>query len=114
MGDFQTMKLTFSRRNLILGILAVSFIGYLLSQAYLGTFMRFVADDYCHAEIALREGVIGSTLYWYYNWTGRFVNFALVGMIDLWGRPIAPFIPGLVLTIWLLILTWSAYQIYHF
>ncbi len=46
----------------------------LLAMAYAGLYSRYMADDYCTTWRALSDGVIGSALWWYNNWGGRFTE----------------------------------------
>ncbi len=44
----------------------------LAAHAYVGSFSRFVADDFSSAALTVNKGVLGATWDWYVNWTGRF------------------------------------------
>ncbi len=44
----------------------------LFSHAYIGSFIRFAADDFSSATLAVNKGILGATLDWYLNWSGRF------------------------------------------
>ncbi len=44
----------------------------LAAHAYIGSFSRFVADDFSSATLAVNKGVPGATWDWYVNWSGRF------------------------------------------
>ena len=86
-------------------------IGYLSNlwlHADLGTYSRFMADDFCSAGIAQRFGVLRAVWYWYINWTGRYSASALDAVFGLLGPAATPFVPAAVLTIWLAVLTYTA------
>lgn len=44
----------------------------LAAYAYVGSFSRFVADDFSSASLVVTKGVWGATWDWYVNWSGRF------------------------------------------
>ncbi len=98
------------RRWRLLGplILTLAFLSTLALHAYLGTYSRFIADDFCSAAMARRFGVLRAVWYWYLNWTGRYSASALDAIFGLLGPSVTPFVPALVLLIWLGVLTWTA------
>ena len=64
----ESMRLTPRRLSLaILWILATVMLVYI----QLGSYVRFVGDDYCTAAEAVNRGVIGATVYWYTTWVSR-------------------------------------------
>jgi hypothetical protein len=44
----------------------------LAAHIYVGSFSRFVADDFSSASLTVNKGIIGATWDWYVNWSGRF------------------------------------------
>ena len=44
----------------------------LVAHAYVGSFSRFVADDFSSAALTVEKGILGATRDWYVNWSGRF------------------------------------------
>ena len=44
----------------------------LLVLMYLGSFSRFLADDYCTNATLVGRGFLGSQAYWYLSWSGRY------------------------------------------
>jgi len=70
-------------------------------HAYLGSFSRFIADDFCSYYYAKELGVIGSAIYWYRTWHGGYS----VSFMDTLLVPIGPyriqFIPATILVIWI-------------
>jgi hypothetical protein len=48
----------------------------LAAYAYLGSYTRLIADDFCSAAFADRLGLLRSVWYWYLNWSGRYTAFA--------------------------------------
>ncbi|MCC6499538.1 MAG: hypothetical protein IT313_04635 [Anaerolineales bacterium] len=77
----------------------------LVIHAYLGSFTRLIADDYCTMYNARTFGVFGTALLWYRTWTGVYAR-ALINEILLWIGPYHMWIivPGALL-IWLVITT---------
>ncbi len=70
-------------------------------HAYLGSFSRFIADDYCSAAVEHRLGIFRAAWYWYITWTGRYsANFAdaLFGAL---GPNFTPAVTSFVILIWL-------------
>jgi hypothetical protein len=70
-------------------------------HGYLGTYSRYIADDFCSAGMARRLGVLRAVWYWYLNWTGRYSASALDAVFGLLGPAVTPMVTGLVLLIWL-------------
>src|ERR1041385_9185452 len=65
-------------------LLAGAFILALVAHAYLGSFSRYMADDYTMSTMARARGLFSAQVYWYLHWTGRFsFNFvaSLLGLI---------------------------------
>lgn len=79
-----------------LGPLAV-----LLMHAYLGTFSRFMADDYCSASESLRLGILRAAWFWYRTWTGRYSANVLDATFGALGPGVTPVVTALVLALWL-------------
>ena len=80
------------------------FVAFLVAHAVLGSYSRFMADDYCSAAQANSKGVLGGAIQEYMNWSGRFsANFfdSLMGYI---GPPFTPYASAVVIVIWLVVL----------
>ena len=73
----------------------------LLGHAYLGTFSRYLADDYCTTGTLRELGFFASQLRWYRTWSGRFSFTFAVNLVEVIGTWIVPFLTALVLTVWL-------------
>ncbi|MGD0806393.1 MAG: DUF6056 family protein [Anaerolineales bacterium] len=76
----------------------------LLIHAYTGTFVRFIADDYCSSAIARAGGLLGGTIQWYLTWSGRFSANFLDSLVGTIGPGITSYTTPLVLTLWFLAL----------
>ncbi len=75
--------------------------------AYLGTFTRFHADDFCMAADAAQIGLVGMLGKWYVEWTGRFMFILGTGLLGLAGPGFAGWVPALAEAAWLAGLSWA-------
>lgn len=99
-----------SRRLLLLLLLAL-FSAPLITHIYLGSYSRFLADDFCSAAIARSQGIFGATVHWYMNWTGRFSANFLDSLFGFAGPGATPYATGLVITLWFIVLTLTLVQL---
>ena len=83
----------------------------LLVFAYIGTFTRYISDDYYSAASLQEYGYWGAQAYWWKIWTGRYSFIALILFVDLFGIRAYPILPGLSLLLWILSISWAAYQV---
>ena len=79
----------------------------LASYAYIGSFTRMLADDFCSAYYANRLGLLRSVWYWYISWSGRYSAF----VADWFVLKVAPspyafhnIVPVMII-LWLIFLT---------
>jgi len=72
----------------------------LAAHAYLGTFSRYLADDFCTASTLRRLGFAGSQSYWYTSWSGRFSSTLIVSLAEAVGPRLIPWLTSLLLVIW--------------
>lgn len=82
--------------------------------SYLGTFTRYLADDYCEMVI-VRSGPILSAVFQNYmsgriRAANRFSHLVLVGLSELLGTYNAQLLPTLMIILWLFGLTWSIHE----
>jgi len=70
-------------------------------HAYLGSFNRFVADDFCSAYFARRLGLLRSVWFWYTTWFGRYSAGAADAILPIFGERGIAFIVIIILVIWL-------------
>lgn len=86
---------------------AISLAGF----AYLGSYTRFMADDFCSAFYADRFGLLRSIWYWYLNWSGRYSAFVFDWLeLNTFGRYGAHLIPPLLLSLWLILAIAAIYM----
>jgi hypothetical protein len=83
-----------------LAVVLIPYLGNLALHGLLGSYSRFIADDYCSAGIAERFGILRAVWYWYLNWTGRYSASALDATFGLLGPPVTPFVAPLVIILW--------------
>ena len=75
----------------------------LFLYGYLGSYTRFIADDYCSATYAQAMGLVKSILYWYRTWSGRYSAFGVDWLVltKLFDRYSIQLVPPITLGIWL-------------
>jgi len=103
-------KVRYSRR-IFLWLLLALFCAPLVIHVYLGSYSRFIADDFCSSAVAHSQGVFRGSLYWYINWNGRFSANLLDSLFGYIGPAATPFATGLVITAWLVVLAITVGQI---
>ena len=109
-SDILSRKVRNSRRIFFWLLLAL-FCAPLLIHAYLGSYSRFIADDFCSSAVARSQGIFRGSLYWYINWNGRFSANLLDSLFGYIGPAATPFATGLVITAWLVVLAIAVDQI---
>ncbi|MGA9193364.1 MAG: hypothetical protein WBZ24_16690, partial [Anaerolineales bacterium] len=67
----------------------------LAGAAYVGTFARYLADDFCTLGSLRELGFWGSQAYWYVNWSGRVAFTFTVNIIEAIGAWLVPVLPSL-------------------
>ncbi len=94
-------------RTAVLWISALVLIIALASLVYLGTYTRYLADDFCMAGDALHLGLVNMLVKWYGSWTGRFMFILGTGLLGLGGPRLAGWVPVLTSIAWLVGIAWS-------
>jgi hypothetical protein len=87
----------------LLVLFVIIWIMPLVSHAYIGTFSRMVADDYCAAYRTRMNGVIGHVINYYYLWSGRYSANALDALTLRLGPGFVPYNTALILIIWFVV-----------
>src|SRR5512142_2120663 len=82
-------------------LIAIASTAVLGMHAYLGTYSRFMADDYCSASESLRLGILRAAWFWYRTWTGRYSANVLDATFGALGPGVTPVVTALVLALWL-------------
>jgi hypothetical protein len=57
----------------------------LLSYAYLGTFARFYADDYCMSGLVVQRGFWQAQIDQYTGWSNRYAGMLVLSLSDSLG-----------------------------
>jgi len=99
------------KRRIFLWLLLALFCAPLLIHVYLGSYSRFIADDFCSSAVARSQGIFRGSIYWYSNWNGRFSANFLDSLFGYIGPAATPFATGLVITAWLVVLAIAVGQI---
>jgi hypothetical protein len=81
----------------------------LLSYAFLGTFSRFLADDYCFSDLIKNKGAVGGLDYFYGHISNRFGAFLFVALSEVFGEVAIRFLPGAMILILVAALAWNAF-----
>jgi len=84
----------------------------LLIYAYLGTFSRYLADDYCLVNLLTTSGnVFQGTIKSYKVWSDRYSNLFLIQVIEWGGKWGSQLMSAIVLVLWVCGLIWLASEI---
>jgi len=73
----------------------------LAGAAAMGSFSRYIADDFCTAGTLRRLGFWESQSNWYLNWSGRYSFTFVATGLNLLGPGITPWLPLAALVVWL-------------
>lgn len=80
------------------------------AHAFLGTYSRYIADDYCAAQAAQARGILNATVNWYVTWSGRFMADFLDSLLGYGGPQIMPFVTPIVVLVFFAALVFALYQ----
>lgn len=99
------------KHGLSLLLLTAFALTALSAYAYLGSFTRMLADDFCLFSSADRLGLFRSTWFWYTNWGGRYTAFAADWLLlkSLLGPYQMHFMVPLTLLLWLILTSGALY-----
>jgi hypothetical protein len=88
-------------------MIGLSFLGGIAVFAYLGTFMRYSADDYCQAFALKALGFWDTQIHTYRDVVGIYSHTFVSSIADLSGPKASRWIPGLLMLAWILGVTGS-------
>ena len=89
-------------------ILSLAFLTGLAIYAYLGTFTRYGADDYCFTRTLFKsDNLIQATITWYMKTSNRYTTMLLVGVSEWFGPSAMQYLPALAILLWLASLAWT-------
>ncbi len=54
----------------------------LIAYVYVGSYTRYMADDYCRVSILHAKGFWGAQRHWYEQWTGKFSHILTVSLAE--------------------------------
>lgn len=98
--------------EVILALFCISAAIILLTYAYIGTFTRYWADDFCFTQtLKASNNLFGATLDLYNNWSNRYTTMLLVGVSEWFGAKAISFLPAAMITLWVISLVSLIYQI---
>src|ERR1700690_1304682 len=81
----------------------------LILYGYIGSFIRYLADDYCSMFYAKKFSFFRSIWYWYINWSGRFSAYAVDWFVTRMGTRAVQFVPPVTLAFWLVVTVLAVY-----
>jgi hypothetical protein len=82
----------------------------LLVHAQLGTYSRFMADDYCGAAGVAARGILGGTVTSYLTWSGKYSSALFGGLALQMGPDLVPLQPAFILLAWFGITALALFQ----
>ena len=94
---------------LVAGLLGVP----IAVRAYIGTFSRFTADDFCWPSRVASVGFFPLQLATYQGAFGRWASTALISLLAYSGDQLVTILPALALLAWLAALSWLGYEVSH-
>jgi Family of unknown function (DUF6056) len=95
----------------LIGLVAIgSLLAPLAAWGYISCFTRYWYDDFCYASTTHKLGFIGTQVYWYRHWTGRFTLLFLNTVLEYLGPRTASFVTLVLLISWLATTAWAIYQ----
>jgi len=94
-----------------LGLGVVSVTVALGLFAYLGTFTRFLADDYCDTVTVNSGPILQVVIHWYETTSDRFSNLLFVALSEFLFPHNVEILPVIVIFLWTAALTWLVYEI---
>ena len=78
--------------------------------AYLGTFSRYYADDYCLSSTLSARDLLKTIIITYQTWSNKYAATFLMGFSELFGRSVIRFWTLLLLVLWVPALAWALLQ----
>jgi hypothetical protein len=85
--------------NLFAILLLLALLAAIYLQAYMGTFSRYLADDYCTAGLLKQYGYWGSISNRFFTWDGRYSFSILIFLFDIFGNKFTSVLPSIAITL---------------
>jgi hypothetical protein len=92
------------------GALLVALALPLAVYAWIGSYARYTADDYCWAGVLRTEGFWQAQVHWYTDYSPRYAFTFVVNLVELAGPVIVPALPLVAILVWLATLSWTFLQ----
>jgi len=99
-----------TRRNWAEPLLGAALVLPLAVFAWIGTYSRYTADDFCWAGILQTQGFFGSQVHWYTQYSPRYAFSFLVDVTELIGPTIVGVLPAAAIALSLVTVTWTVRQ----
>ena len=100
----------------VIGACAFAMLAAIVMYAYLGTFSRYLSDDYCEAVRFENSSPVAAVIerYTAENWpraTMRYSNLLFIGFSELMGKNNMPITITSMVLLWVANLVWCVYEI---
>jgi hypothetical protein len=82
-------------------IIGITLTVPLVIHAYLGTYSRYIADDFCTAGSLKELGFLQSQAFWYETWSGRYAFTFVINIIESLGPWTAMLMPAVIILAWI-------------
>lgn len=92
---------------LVLTVLGCGLVGL----AWLGTYSRWIADDFCTVAALQRLGFLQSQVYWYKSWSGRFAFTLVMTTLESLGPHVTRLIPAAVILVFITSIFFALMQV---
>ncbi len=83
-------------------ITSIALLAAVYLHAYMGTFSRYIADDFCTAGELKAYGYLQAVIHRYLYWDGRFTFTFVIYFFELFGIKLPTILPTIAITAWLL------------
>jgi hypothetical protein len=93
--------------SLILLIGLVTSTVVLSVYAYLGTFSRYYADDYCMSSVSFSNSLLNAIATLYKTWSNRYAGMVLLSLSEKFGRSAIHYWLLFTLVAWVAALSWA-------
>ncbi len=109
------LSLDNARMRRTMAISYAAFIGFglvfLILLGYLGSYSRYLADDFCTAGEVSRMGFWPAQQFRYQTWSGRFAFTFTIAGSHLLGSAFTPYMPAIAIILWMFATTYLFYQL---
>ena len=96
-------------RWLLVGGFSIPLMVFLIG----GAFSRFIADDYCVADVVSSRNAWETYQYFYQTWSGRFSYYIVTNWFMRPSAAIYSLVPPLLVGLWFVALLWLTYLLVH-